>query len=112
VAHDGGRLAVIAGGHGFLIDAAKGAILNELPGPDLYTCAFSPSGQRLATGGSAIKLWDAEAGLELLTLRVPPAPGAGPRTDRYPLALCFANDALVAALTDGTVLKWPAERGN
>jgi WD40 repeat protein len=109
VARDGGRLAVIAGGHGFLIDAAKGAILNELPGPDLYTCAFSPSGQRLATGGSAIKLWDAEAGLELLTLRVPPVPGAGPRADRYPLALCFQDDALVAALTDGTILKWPAE---
>jgi WD40 repeat protein len=65
--------------------------------------AFTPTGQTLATGDreGVVRLWDAEAGLEQLTLRQ--AGGVS--------ALEFAPDgrALAAGSVDGSVTLWYAQ---
>ncbi|MBX7105245.1 MAG: protein kinase [Gemmataceae bacterium] len=104
VSPTGGELACACAGMAYLIDAGSGVIRHTLPGPDLFAIAYSADGTRLATGGSSIKLWDPASGLELLNLRIPQGPG--PRGDRFPLAVTFAGNALLAAMTDASVLRW------
>src|SRR5262249_52024808 len=51
-------------------DLARGLIVHQLRGHTsaVHGLAFAPDGKRLATAGREVKLWEAEAGQEILTI--------------------------------------------
>jgi WD40 repeat protein len=90
-------------------DVATGKQVRRLPGHGAKCIAFSPDGQRLATGGTdlTVRVWELASGQEALTLRG--------HTD-YLRTVAFTPDAhrLVSASQDRTIRIWdgtPWERG-
>jgi len=71
--------------------------------PPLHSVVFSPDGQRILTGGAdGAKVWDAEAGQQLLTLK---AGGV--------LSVAFSPDGqrILTGSSDKTARVWEAETG-
>jgi WD40 repeat protein/serine/threonine protein kinase len=69
----------------------------------VYSVAFAPDGRRFATAGSEgiVKLWDGEAGHDVLTLK-------GPGGALLAVAFSPDGDQIAAAGADGTVRIWDA----
>jgi serine/threonine protein kinase/WD40 repeat protein len=105
ISPDGERVAAVsAGGEGGLWERQNARKLAALGGfvLGMNSAAFSPNGKRLAIGSSgneAIKLWDAQAGHELLTL-----PGEGSLF----VSVGFSpdGDTLAAANAAGVLHVW------
>jgi len=75
--------------------------------------AFSPDGQRLASGErevGLVKVWDANTGQELHTLRLPPTLLKGPVTE---VCLAFSHDGLQLATNSpaNLVVLWDVRTG-
>ncbi len=98
-------------------DAQTGQQLLSLKGLSGYVrrVCFSPDGQRLATAvdfydkqklreHGEVKVWDAQSGKELLTLK---------GHTGFVYSVCFSPDGrrLASSLTDGTVKVWEAQTG-
>jgi tetratricopeptide (TPR) repeat protein len=96
-APDGQSFAVWHGGRLTLWDAASGRQLHRLAaGFQVERAAWAPDGRRLAAASFwdryGVKLWDAETGTELLTLR---GPDEGPRANAGGLAFGADGGRLV-----------------
>jgi WD40 repeat protein len=89
-------------------DAEKEEVLSrdELSIRWLRSVRFSPDGKRLATASAdgTVRLWNADNGQEVLTLRA----HTDPVND-----VCFSPDGtrLASASDDGTVRLWDADKG-
>ena len=96
-------------------DAATGRVALDFPGPAtaVFSMAWHPNGQRLATAGGdgrrrGVKVWDARDGRELLSI------SAGENYFSVPFtAVAFSPDGhhLVTAKVSGAVQVWDAETG-
>jgi WD40 repeat protein len=88
-----------------ILDAATGREILQLAGhtSNVFDVAFSPDGQRLATGTGdrTIRLWHARTGQEILTLRGHTMPVGSVR---------FSADGhrLISASADQTIRVWDA----
>jgi WD40 repeat protein len=78
----------------------------RVPGPSLNV-AFSPDGQRLATGGeeNTVKIWDVRTGRELRPLR-------GHTGDVYTVAFSPDGQSVASAGEDSSVKVWDSHSGN
>jgi WD40 repeat protein len=105
---DGRRLAAAARGIIKVWDAATGAELNRLAGPDhmVHWLAFRPDGRQLATASwdGLVILWDIASGKKVHTLRG--------HTDRV-LQVAFSPDGrrLVSSGCDNTAILWDTQTG-
>jgi WD40 repeat protein len=106
---DGKRLAVVGNNRRFLsgeariVDADSGREVMQLRGHSLLVedVAFSPDGQRVATGGwdRTVRIWDARTGQEVVTLRG--------HARRVPTVRFLSNgQRLITASTDRTIRIW------
>jgi WD40 repeat protein len=108
---DGRRLAVLHSTKSFeqtveLRGTADGRLIAELrdPGERVATFAFSPAGDRVATGAGngRVRLWDAVDGGALAELR-------GGKGSMWKLAFDPDGRQLTAASLDGAVWRWPIQ---
>ncbi|MCI0458824.1 MAG: hypothetical protein L0Z62_17845, partial [Gemmataceae bacterium] len=97
-------------------DARSGQELLTLKGhtDGVWCVAFSPDGQRLASGswdstisstGGAVKIWDARSGQELLTLKAH-------TSDVRSVAFSPDSQRLTGGSSDRTVMVWDVRRGS
>lgn len=105
---DGGQLAYADGNQVHLWDVAAGADVGVWAGhaDQLWALAFSPAGDRLASGSwdGTVIVWDTASGDQLLTLT---------GHTRYVGALAFTGDgsALVSGSGDSSVRLWDTASG-
>lgn len=108
--HDGRLLASSVGNHRVRIwDVADRSVVYDLSGHDgsVYSMAFSPDSQLLATGGTTdheVRLWHVEDGRELFLLS---------GHNGWVTALAFSpnGEVLATAGTDGNIMFWNTETG-
>ncbi len=104
-----GQHLVLAGGVLKILDRGTGKELFTLKGNGGWgrTVAFSPDGQRLATGGlGTVKIWESATGKELLTL-------TGHAANKAVVGVAFSPDGqrLASASMDRTVRIWDSATG-